>query len=386
MSVAKLKVAHIVYSLSIGGVTNIVERLLRDKKEWQDLVLIVLADPDAGLSESYSCSRFNLKASIPDVYTLKGFLSIYFNPKKYFSAIVDDLVAIVETEKINVFHFHGLPKDLPIGSLLQQRVRDLKLVYTDHLMRIAEKEYSWLTIKILSRIYRKFYKPYHVIFVSKAIANRAEELHIVNKRKYAEVIENTVDLSRITQKTDYNCKGLFRIVYVSRISKVKGHFLLPEVAKILISKYQTTDFCFHLIGPGELTESLQEQINNMELGNKFLLEGPRSNVQEILAGYDMAVFPSEKEGLPVALLEKMAAGMPVVASDIPEIKNVIQDPEEALLFPVNNAAACAAQLYRLMQDQQLRNRIGTTGRKAVENRYAASLADRYAAFYKKIFE
>jgi len=381
----KKVIAQVLYNLNIGGVTNVVERLLRDLRQEYELVLIILADPKAQDLPGLPVKTYRLSASIPDVHSLLDFSLIWLRPGKYFSPLVKDLVDIVEKEKINVFHFHGLPKDLLIGKLVQDQCPELKLVYTDHLMRIAGNEYRWGTRKLLSLLYKRFYHSYHVLFVSKAIADRAQKLGFINKTNQSQVVENTVDADRILRKSEYNFKDLVSIVYVSRISKVKGHFLLPLVAEILIRKFQITNFCFHLIGPGELTDDLQNEISSRGLDQYFSLEGPRSNVHELLCDFDLAVFPSEKEGLPVALLEKMAAGLPVVASDIPEITNVIQYPNEALLFPVNNPDACASQINRLINDQGLREKIGTAARQAVAMRYAEPLGYKYAVFYQKLF-
>jgi len=363
----------------------VVQRLLRDLNQDYELVLIILADPETQDLPGLPVKTYRLSANIPDVHSLLDFSLIWLRPGKYFSPLVKDLVRIVETEKINVFHFHGLPKDLPIGKLVQDQCPELKLVYTDHLMRVGGNEYRWGTRKLLSLLYKRFYHSYHVFFVSKAIADRAKKMGFINRRNQSQVIENTVDADRILRKNEYSIKDVVSIVYVSRISKVKGHFLLPQVAEILISKYQITNFCFHLIGPGELTADLQNEISSRGLDHYFSLEGPRSNVHELLFDFDLAVFPSEKEGLPVALLEKMAAGLPVVASDIPEITNVIKHSDEALLFPVNNPEACASQISRLINDQGLREKIGTTARQAVAIRYAEPLGNKYAVYYQKLF-
>lgn len=382
----RIKIAHVTYSLPIGGVTNVIKQLLSKKEEGVEQILILLSETEPIPAELASIKVYKLNYNLPEEYSLNGFLNIWLRPTKFYGEVVNKLKEIHESEQFAIYHFHGIPKDLPIGTLLQKQCNRLELVYTDHLMRITNNEYSGLKTKALAFIYKQFYKLYHVIFVSQAIFNSAKELGFVNPNRKNKAIENSIDSSGITVKTDYKLAEKIEIVYVSRISAVKGHFLLLPVAELLINKYGLKNFKFILIGPGELTESLQTAIQANKLENYFELRGPMQNVPGLLYAFDMAIFPSEREGLPVALLEKMAAGLPVVASSIPEIKNVIQQENEALLFPVNNAEACAAQLNNLISDLKLRETIGTTAKKSVEERYNTSLMEKYLEFYKELLQ
>lgn len=381
----KIKVAHVAYDLQIGGVTNILNQLLQNPIAGFEQILILLSQTEVIPAGFQNIKTYRLQNPLTEQFSLKGFADIWLRPGKHYNEVVNKLKEIHEQEKFDVYHFHGLPKDLPIGTLLKSRTPGLKLVYTDHLMRITTGEYGGLRTKALAFLYRRFYNHYNVIFVSQTIADAAIFFGFINPARKSRIIENSVNLAGSKVKSDYALSGKTSIVYVSRISAVKGHFLLPTVAELLINKHQYRSFEFVLIGPGELTDKLKAEIKARGLDDYFRVQGPMQNVPDLLPAFDMAVFPSEREGLPVALLEKMAAGLSVVASAIPEIKNVIRHPDEALLFPVNDPEACAAQLMRLVQDPSLRERTGAAARKAVEERYAEPLASRYAAFYNSLF-
>ena len=376
----KLKIAHVTYSLPIGGVTNVIRQLLERKSEDAEQILILLSNTEDIPADFAGIKIYHLNYHLPEEYTLSGFAKLWLQPNKYYGEVVSRLKEIQEQEQFDIYHFHGIPKDLPVGKLLQQACK-VKLVYTDHLMRISKEEQGVKT-KLLSFIYKQFYKPYNVIFVSQAIYSRAKQLGFINISNKNEVIENSIDAGKVTLKNAYTIADKINIVYVSRISTVKGHFSLLPVAELLINKYKLSNFRFVLIGPGELAEQLQKEITARNLDRYFQLRGPLQNVPALLAEFDMAIFPSEREGLPVALLEKMAAGLPVVASDIPEIKNVIRNSGEALIYPLNNAEACAEQLYRLIEDPQLREKTGIAARQAVKERYSTPLLERYLVFYK----
>ena len=376
----KLKIAHVTYSLTIGGVTNVIKQLLEKKDGDTEQLLILLSSAEEIPAELRNIKVYQLNYALPEEYTLSGFAKLWLQPQQYYGEIANKLKEIQAQEQFDIYHFHGIPKDLPVGKLLQ-KVTKIQLVYTDHLMRISNEERGIKT-KLLSFIYKQFYKPYNVIFVSQAIYNRAKQLCFINTSNKNEVIENSIDTNKVVVKKEYTIADKTNIVYVSRISAVKGHFSLLAVAEILINKYKYSNFRFILIGPGELTGQLQKEITDRNLDAYFQLKGPLQDVPSLLAEFDIAVFPSEREGLPVALLEKMAAGLPLVASDIPEIKNVVKDSSEALLYPLNNAEACADQLYRLIQDEQLREKTGRAARQAVKERYSQPLLERYLAFYK----
>lgn len=385
MSSKKVKVAHVIYNLTIGGVTNIIKQLITAQPESIEQILILLCDEGDKLPDGFENQKvYRLQCQLPETYTINHFFRIWLRPEKYFGKVVQKLNEIFEKEHFDIYHFHGIPKDLPAGTLLQRRHKEIQLVYTDHLMRIVKGEYSSLNSRLLAFIYSRFYKSYNVIFVSKAIADTASALGFVNRKRKNSVIENAIDVKSIPVKSDYAIPGKASIVYVSRISAVKGHFLLLPVAELLISKYHCSNFEFTIIGPGELTAQLEEEIKKRNLSTYFNIAGPMQNVPSFLYKYDIAVFPSEREGLPVALLEKMAAGLPVVASSIPEITNVIQNDDEALIFSNKNADDCAAFLFNLLTDEGLRRRTGIAARKAAESRYSTPLHEKYNAFYKTL--
>lgn len=378
------KVAHFAYGLSIGGVTNILKQLVNGQSDEVEQIVILLSEAEEPNADFSHIKIYSLNQSLAEEYTLKGFFKIWLNPGKYHNNVVAAIAKIYEEEKFDIFHFHGIPKDLPIGKLLKKGIPAIKLVYTDHMLRITTEENESIKGKMLAMLYKQFYKPYHTIFVSKTSYTTARSIGFIKEGNQHTFIENSINTSCIVQKKDYTIPRKARIVYLSRITAVKGHFLLIDVVKKILQKDESANFEFVLIGPGELTEKLKAAIKENSLTDYFTFLGPRNDISELLYTYDLAVFPSESEGLPIALLEKMAAGLPVAASGIPGIKNVIQKQDEALLFPVNDAEACASIILQLMGDQKLRKDTGEAARKAVVERYSGSLLDKYIEFYRQI--
>ena len=97
--------------------------------------------------------------------------------------------------------------------------------------------------------------------------------------------------------------------------------------------------------------------------SSVIIPGFRRDVKRILASIDVFVLPSLSEGCPFSLLEAMAAEKAIIASDIPGIREIVQDGIEALLFEPNNVYLLLQALLRLYYDQELRQRLGNNAKR-----------------------
>jgi glycosyltransferase involved in cell wall biosynthesis len=179
--------------------------------------------------------------------------------------------------------------------------------------------------------------------------------------------------------------GSLAVVCVASLQEVKGHRYLLDACRVLLDR--GVEFNCRLVGDGPLRVALETQIAELDLGGHVHLEGPRARPQvaEILGGADIAVCPSaptskgDREGIPVALMEAMATGLAVVASDISGIPELVDDDETGLLVPPGDASALADAITRLHEDSALRTRLGEAARARVVHdfdlrRNAAALA------------
>jgi glycosyltransferase involved in cell wall biosynthesis len=132
--------------------------------------------------------------------------------------------------------------------------------------------------------------------------------------------------------------------------------LLDAVIKL---KSAGSAFQLVLVGrEGKLTPFLRQEIEKHGLENDVLLLGHRSDVGDLLAATDIFVFPSRFEGLPGALIEAEASGLPLVVSDIGPNREVGVEGRNALFVPVVNSSALYSKLAELMDNQQERERMG----------------------------
>lgn len=113
-----------------------------------------------------------------------------------------------------------------------------------------------------------------------------------------------------------------------------------------------------LVGDGEQRSSFERQARDLGVMHNFLFLGRRSDIPEILASCDIAVLPSRAEGLPNAVLEYMAAGLPVIASRVGGNAELVQDGVTGILVPAEDWAA----LLKLLSEPSLARRLGQAGR------------------------
>jgi len=111
--------------------------------------------------------------------------------------------------------------------------------------------------------------------------------------------------------------------------------------------------------------------------------GFRSDMPEVLQYGHIACLPSYREGMPKFLLEASAAGLPLVATDVPGCRDIVQSGTNGLLVPPRDAAALADALQRLIEDAELRGRLGTQARAIAEGRFGL---ERIAASVKAVYQ
>jgi glycosyltransferase involved in cell wall biosynthesis len=170
------------------------------------------------------------------------------------------------------------------------------------------------------------------------------------------------------------------IVAVGNLYPVKGHVVLLDALAML-----GDDARWHLAiaGRGEEEARLRSQSSAAGLDARVHILGFRDDIPDILAAGDIFAMPSLSEGLPLALVEAMSFGLPVVVSRVGGIPEVVSENVEALLVTPSDALALSVALRSLLDDAQLRARLGDAGRTRARRDYAiATMADRYERLYR----
>lgn len=161
----------------------------------------------------------------------------------------------------------------------------------------------------------------------------------------------------------------------------KGHELLLRAWPELVRRVPEAELlCF---GRGPLQSSLERLVAKLDLTPHVRFVGFRDDLAELLPGLDVLVHPAAREGLGLAVLEAMAAAVPVVATAVGGIVDAVSDGAEGLLVAAGDGAGLVAAIERLARDAALRERLGNAGRIRVEREFSiARMADRYAELYR----
>lgn len=162
-----------------------------------------------------------------------------------------------------------------------------------------------------------------------------------------------------------------RIACVASFEEVKGHRYLLAACRVL--RDRGVRVRCDLVGDGPLRESVKNLVQELRLEDDVILHGavPRADVKRVLDGADVAVLASsptrsgKREGIPVALMEAMACGLPVVASGVSGIPELVEHERSGLLVPPGDPRSLAHALERLARDPDARCRMGATGRRKI---------------------
>ena len=165
-------------------------------------------------------------------------------------------------------------------------------------------------------------------------------------------------------------------VCVARMLWDKGVGELVEAARLL--RRRGVDIRIRLIGPGDDNPAsiAQTQLDSWRAEGIVEIAGASRDIAREYARAHIAVLPSYREGLPKSLLEAAAAGLPLVATDVPGCREICRDDETGLLVPARDAAALADALARLAGDAALRARYGAAARRAAETEFAEAIVVR----------
>lgn len=168
--------------------------------------------------------------------------------------------------------------------------------------------------------------------------------------------------------------GELLIGTTGRLDEQKGHkFLIDAMARIK----DTPARCV-ILGEGPARKLLEERIRKLRLEKQVLLLGECSDITSWLSAFDVFVLPSLWEGLPNSLLEAMAVGLPVVASSVDGVCEVIRDGQNGFLAAPKSSKALAQRLVELLRDPALRSRLGASAKETVVDKF--NLAGMIAAY------
>lgn len=328
---------------------------------------------------------------MPERESMLGFEIVRVKPLSIVlnTPIVPRVRGRVSRTDADVIHSHSPP---PLSSYYTAkgcRSNKIPHVITYH----ADIEIPSRIGKLVAGFYRRTYGAYTVKRVDKIIVTSGS-YHATSRSvwKYSpEIIPNTVDADRFNPENDGSAvrekHGIGpddpTVLFVGRIVWHKGIEYIME-ASTLMKKVK-----FLVVGSGENLKKYKAKAEAMGVSDRVIFTGRLSwaDLPNYYAACDVFTLPSisRLEAFGIATLEAMATGKPVVVGDIPGVREVIEDGKQGLVFDVMDAEDLASKLSTLIEDPELRKKMGDEGRKKVEKRFLIStVADQIEKVYEEL--
>lgn len=192
------------------------------------------------------------------------------------------------------------------------------------------------------------------------------------------VVRNGIDLSRCQVKTDYRLHDPVELIHVGRFYPQKNHQAILEALELLNRKGISARV--RLFGEGPLMEETRERVRELGLTDQVVFEGLTDNVFPHLNRADLFLLPSRWEGIPMTVIEAMGTGLPVIASDVGGLRDMIHSGSSGLLIaPTGQALAQAVEA--LVKDPGLREDMGKNALLSARAFGAEEMARRYEQLY-----
>jgi len=292
----------------------------------------------------------------------------------------------LKTQKIDIIHSHGYKSNL--YAVAASAGKTVSRIATCH---------NWLgddrKMKLYARLDKAFLNRFDkVVAVSDSVEKEILK-HNISPAKVL-VIPNGIDLDRFisgrktdTLRREFGIDPKCTIVgTVGRLSEEKGHTHLLHGAQKVLRTYP--DVVFLIVGDGPLRQDLQDKALQVGRGgsdNPFLFTGFRDDMEEIYSLLDIFVLPSLTEGLPMVLLEAMAAQKPVVATRVGAVPRVVQDGHSGLLILPGDVESLAEAIMDLLKDSQRAQHLAQKGYERVRDHFSAKrMAEKYIKVYEDV--
>ena len=356
-----MKIIQIMSQFAFGGAEIMCENLiyaLRDKE-----------------IEVIAISLYHLHTPITERLEKSGIEVRYLQKKKGLDfSMIKKLGRVFKEEKPDAVHSHvSASKYAMIAS---KKARIGCRVHTIH--SIAEKDDGWVSRKI-NKLLFKFFGVIPVALSPIVKESVLKEYKLGNES--VPIVYNGIDLSKCLPKQNYSIKNQLKILHIGRFVEVKNHKGLIRAFSIFHEKHENS--VLQLIGDGELREEIQRLVIEMNLQDSVQFLGLQDNVYNYLNEADIFVLPSLYEGIPMTLIEAMGTGLPIVATNVGGIPNMLQNGKNAVL--VENDVEKIVQGLAFFAESEENRRIFGENAKITSGKFSSKvMAEEYLKIYKKM--
>ena len=351
-----------VQSLGVGGLERVVLDLARGLRGPRRRVLVYSLSPHVPLAPAFAAVGVDVR-----VVPQHG-LDATLTPR---------LARALRADGATLVHAHNFGRFFYLGPAAA--LAGVPALYTEHSNTRREEHALWLTQRPLSALAAR------IVAVSEDVRRGLVEDQGLRARR-VRVVPNGIDAA------PYAAAGAQRDAVRAALG-LGGAFVVGSVARLVPVKDQACQLAalarcpqatLVLVGDGPERAALEALAAQLGVTARVRFLGTRHDVPNLLAAFDVFTLSSLSEGLPVAVLEAMAAGLPVVATRVGGVPEAVRDGVTGLLTPPRDAAALGAA-WRALESPQRRAALGAAGRAVVRSRFSlAAMVRAYEALYESI--
>lgn len=344
------------------------------------------------LASSVDTSKFNVvivafgeeKDDIPLLRSAaaKGItVDIIPSRTRYDARGIFDVRKMINRYKVNILHCHGYKSDvLGYFAALAGKV---KLVATLHGWWVGDSTKSRFHNALDMHFIRYFDR---IVVVSQSLLEAIERDKALSGKTV--LIPNCVNTNKFGKTRDRDIirsglgipPGAVLLGTVSRLTEEKGHtYLLDALAKL---RKAGKDIYLIVAGEGPLESQLKARSVELGLGKNVIFAGFRDDVSDIISALDIFLMPSLSEGLPMAVLEAMAAGKQVIATNVGGIPSIIRDRQTGIFIKPKDDSSIVEAVTGLLEDRRLFGEIAANAEKFIRENYSLDIM---AGQYEKVY-
>lgn len=354
-----------------GGSERVLSNLTKYFSKYANVELLIILNSKVAyeIDDKVNISYLD-KKEILEYKSVNKFISIlkyilrYIRYKKYLKKSKPDIIV-------------SFMPEASFLSLLTPKSKKMKRIVS--VRNDPDKEFKNFIYKYLSK---KLYKRADGFVFQTEDAKNYFDKDIQSKSM---IIPNPINEKFMNEISIVNKKNDSLIVSVGRLDSQKNHFLLIDSFFKVLSKFPNANLIIY--GEGILRDKLEEYVKKLEIENKVKLPGRVENIQELLKEASCFVLSSDYEGMPNALMEAMALGLPVVSTDCPcgGPRFLIKNNINGILVDRNNANQMSDAIIKILSDKEFSEYIGKNAKKIVDNLNPQKINKKWYEYIFKIY-
>ncbi len=284
-------------------------------------------------------------------------------------------------EKIDIVHTHNTGAFLD-GFLATRLTGTPVFIHTDHMREWPDKGRYMMAERVASHFTGE------IVAVSQHLRDDLIKYEHISPRRIRVIYNGTNFSVNADPNNEKEIREEFGIIpeekvvgSISRLTKVKGYELLLRSVPLVVKKIPNVKFL--IVGDGKEKAKLLNLAHSLGIANKVIFTGVRLDVPSIMRIFDLFALPSRSEGLPIVLLEAMAAGKPVVATAVGGVPEAVKDGETGYLVYTREPKEFAQKIIKILLDDHLRDLMRQKAFQLYKEKFTV---DKMVESYERLYE